>query len=125
MKRSAFKAKSYQWKRTELKRVPGTARTTLKLGKKSKAWAKTRRKLKQESVAQGIERCELRYEGCWGDNGLGYAHGRKRRHLQGDELKTLTILVCNSCHDKIEYLGPERMLEIVETVIANREREAA
>lgn len=122
-------------KRSEFKRVPGTARlerTPLprstkpmnKLGKKGKAWMKARRQLNQEYEAKGITSCELRFEGCWGNNANYYAHGRKRRHLKDDELKTLTILACNPCHDRIEYLGPEKMLAIVQETIAERKKVA-
>lgn len=95
-----------------------------KAGKKSKQWIVVRRRLKIEFEAIGITSCELRYEGCAGDTMLGFAHGRKRRHLKGDELEMLTILACNNCHDKIEYLGPERMLEIVERTIQQRRKAA-
>lgn len=96
----------------------GTKR--LKAGKKSKEWMAVRRRLKIQFEAQGITGCELRYEGCFGEGALGFAHGRKRRHLQGDELETLTILSCNHCHDRIEYLPPEQMLAIVQDVIGQR-----
>jgi len=91
-----------------------------KAGKKSRAWFAVRRRLKVEFEARGITSCELRYEGCAGDGMLGFAHGRKRRHLRGNELETLTILACNHCHGKVEYLGPERMLAIVNDVIKRR-----
>lgn len=81
-----------------------------------------RRRLSAEFAERGVTSCELRYEGCKGQVMLGFAHGRKRRHLKGDELKTLVILACNPCHDKIEYLGPERMLAIVQGVIVEREK---
>lgn len=107
---------------TPLKRsqIQRSGKPINKNGRRGKDWLKTRRQLSVEYAAQGITSCELRYEGCWGDKALGYAHGRKRRHLKGDELKTLTILACNPCHDRIEYLPPEEMLRIVQGTIANR-----
>src|SRR4051794_21867306 len=54
-----------------------------RVGKKARAWAITRRELSTEFAAQGITSCELGYEGCWRENALGFAHGRKRRHLKG------------------------------------------
>ncbi len=90
------------------------------IGKKSRNWIVVRRRLSVEFAALGVTSCELRYEGCQGARMLGFAHGRKRRHLKGDELETLVILACNPCHDKIEYLGPERMFEIVASTIQRR-----
>jgi hypothetical protein len=122
LQRSGIK-RSKPMKRSAMNR---SVRPVKKLGKKSKQWIAVRRRLKVEFQALGIMSCELRYEGCAGDTMLGFAHGRKRRHLKGDELETLTILACNHCHDAIEYLGPEKMLEIVERAIARRsERTAA
>lgn len=109
-------------RRTKLKRrVPGTAR--LKAGRKTNAWTKVRRELSKEFLAQGIVSCELKYDGCWGEAALSFAHGRKRRHLKEGELKTLTILACTPCHDKLEYLRPEEMLTIVENIICDRVEE--
>jgi hypothetical protein len=92
----------------------------LKAGRRTNDWIKIRRKLKVQYEAAGITQCELGYEGCKRDTWLSFAHGRKRRHLQGDELETLTILCCTCCHDKIEYLKPEEMLAIVRNVIFQR-----
>ena len=84
-------------------------------------WLKVRRELSTEFKAAGITSCELKYEGCWGEKALGWAHGRKRRHLKDGELKSLVVLSCNPCHDRIEYLKPEEMLAIVESIIAQRD----
>jgi len=83
-------------------------------------WIATRRRLKVQYEAAGITSCELGYEGCWHTGALGFAHGRKRRHLKAGELETLVCLLCGPCHDKIEHLGPDEMLRIVQNVIANR-----
>lgn len=90
-------------------------------GRRTKDWMKVRRELSAEFAAAGITSCELRLDGCWGDRALGWAHGRKRRHLKGDELKTLTALACNPCHARIEYLPAPEMLAIVQSVIERRE----
>jgi hypothetical protein len=119
IRNSSFKASSKPMKRSAMKRVPGTARS-LKPGRKTKQWNATRRKLVSEFAAMGITSCELRYEGCFGEGALGFAHGRKRRHLKGDELKTLVILICNPCHDRIEFLPAEEMLRIIQEVIEKR-----
>jgi hypothetical protein len=119
---STFKVhaeKNSQLKRSSMRR---NGRSRLKAGRRTNDWMRVRRILSREFAAAGITSCELKLEGCWGDRALGFAHGRKRRHLKGDELQTLTILSCNICHDKIEYLPPEEMLAIVQDVIERRER---
>jgi len=79
-----------------------------------------RQRLKVEFAAMGITSCELRYQGCKRDDWLSFAHGRKRRKLEGNELATLTILCCVPCHDAIEFLPPDEMLRIVNDTIAAR-----
>lgn len=91
----------------------------LKAGKKVRAWSKARRALKVEFMAMGITSCELRYEGCFGDDGLGFAHHSKRRKLKPEDMTTV-ILVCNQCHDQIERLPPLDMFCLVNETIASR-----
>lgn len=130
---STFKAKPSRWKPkgkyglggkkplgASLRRGNGR----LKAGRKTKEWESVRRQLKVEYDAMGITTCELRYEGCKYDDYLSFAHGRKRRKLIGDELRTLTILCCTPCHDKIEFLPPDEMLRIVIDTIAKRRKAA-
>jgi hypothetical protein len=129
---STFKVPESRLQRSGIKRSKPMKRSAMKksqrpmnkAGKRSKQWIAVRRRLKEAFEALGITSCELRYEGCRVNGMLGFAHGRKRRHLKGDELETLVVLACNPCHDNIEYLGPERMLEIVERTIQQRRRAA-
>lgn len=102
----------------------GKPQARLKAGRKTKAWEATRRKLKVKYAAMGVTFCELRYEGCKRDDWLSFAHGRKRRHLAGNELETLTILACTPCHDQIEALTESEMCAIVLNVIAARKKAA-
>lgn len=95
-------------------------RRVLWVGKKTIAWVNARARLKRKFLAAGITSCELQYPDCAGDNFLGFAHGRKRRHLQDGELESLVILACNNCHDRIERMSPEGMLAIVQSTIADR-----
>ena len=111
----------YEWRKA--KRPLGYS-GRLKPGRKIKAWTAERRKLKVKYAQMGITSCELGYQGCKRDDWLSFAHGRKRRKLEGDELSTLTILACVPCHDKIEFLPADEMLTIVQGVIANRRRAA-
>jgi len=104
-------------KRTQMKR--GNA-IRLGAGKKTRANKKTNAARKRKFEAQDLKTCELGYPGCTKDNFLSWAHGKKRRKLQGDELATCAILACINCHDVIERMSPEGMLAIVRSVIAER-----
>ena len=66
-------------------------------------WIKQRAKLKVEYEDRGITTCELRFEGCWFDNALGFAHRYKRGDPRCEHTFEGTLLACNPCHDKIEY----------------------
>lgn len=106
-------------KRTGIKRKTPLKPSNKRLGpgKKTKKWATTRSGLKPRFEAAGITTCELRYPGCWFNNGLGFAHAKKRRKLSEEDLEVV-ILACNPCHDKIEY--SPNMEETVMKVIENR-----
>jgi hypothetical protein len=66
-----------------------------------KGWENARRKLKQIFENAGITRCEV----CQTDWALGFAHRKKRRHIT-DEKELMTVaLLCNPCHERIEYGG--------------------
>ena len=79
-----------------------------------------RKKLKEFYFIKGITSCELRLPPnmrepgrCWRDTALGFAHKEKRwKYIKRPEdLWTFkeTILVCTSCHMKIEN---DRLLTI-------------
>jgi hypothetical protein len=95
-------------------------RSCLKGGKKTAANKRANAKLKREFEKQGITSCELGYPGCTRDEFLSWAHGKKRRKLEGNELETLVILACINCHNRIEAMNHEGMLAIVESVVAER-----
>jgi uncharacterized protein YlxP (DUF503 family) len=90
------------------------------IGKKTRAWRNCVVRLKKKFERMGITSCELKYEGCWRDESLGFAHGRKRRWLAEDELEQLVVLACNPCHDRIETLPADEMFSIVRETIAAR-----
>jgi hypothetical protein len=106
-------------KRSTKPMARGSKRLTA--GKKTKRWAAERRTLVQKFAAMGITSCELRYEGCWNDNALGFAHAAKRRKLREQDLDVV-ILACNPCHDHIEFLAPEEMERIVNETISSRQQ---
>lgn len=115
MRRTQLKS-SYNWKRSNPLR-----RSRMKgVGKATKEWNAVRRRLKVQYEAAGITECELGYPGCTRDNFLSFAHGRKRRHLQGDELEKLVCLACLNCHERIERLPESAMCGVVELVISER-----
>ncbi|MDQ3802954.1 MAG: hypothetical protein M3416_03760 [Acidobacteriota bacterium] len=93
-------------------------------GKKGRAWSSERRRLKERFYRRGIIYCELRYEGCYRDNFLGFAHARKRRKLRDGELGQV-ILACSHCHDLIERLSPDEMYDVVMSTIERREESKA
>lgn len=90
------------------------------VGKKTLANMKANAQLKREFEAKGITTCELGYANCTPDDFLSWAHGKKRRKLQADELTTCVILACINCHERIERMSPDGMLAIVQSVIAER-----
>jgi hypothetical protein len=57
--------------------------------------------------------------GCWWDNGLSFAHTKKRRNLIGNELE-IVALACAPCHAKLEIMPEKRMTDVILTVIGNR-----
>lgn len=93
---------------------------SLKAGKKVKAWNSIRVVLKKEFAARGIVSCELRFEGCMGDDGLGFMHHLKRRHLKPEDMRTV-LLACHKCHWEWERLGEAEMSKLVLKKIAERD----
>lgn len=78
----------------------------IKPGKRTKQWQAEVRKLKKLFDQKGIRYCELRFDGCWNYNGLGFAH-RHKRAFYYDKPTLLgefshIILACNHCHAIIE-----------------------
>jgi hypothetical protein len=98
------------------KRVKKPKRLKAK-GKKVDAWEATRKELIPRFQAAGITSCELRYDGCWKNNALSFAHSKKRRHIEAQELWEV-CLCCVPCHQVLEN-RPD-MTEIVRSVIARR-----
>ena len=88
-------------------------------GKKTIAWAKERAKLKLKFAEWGVTTCEVRFQGCWRDNGLSFAHAKKRRNLRQGELSEV-VLACAPCHTELELLPEAEMTKIVRRIIKNR-----
>ena len=86
----------------------------------TKQWNSTRKTLKKEFEYKGITTCELRYEGCWINNALSYAHSKKRRFICTEDDLREVALACVPCHQKIERLPHDEMERIVREVIERR-----
>ncbi len=87
--------------------------------RKTKEWDSVRRELKQKFLEMGITSCELGLEKCTRDNYLGFAHTAKRRKLSHEDLYEVALL-CNNCHEQIEYGTSEIMAHTIRMLIAKR-----
>jgi hypothetical protein len=87
-------------------------------GKRTREWQLLREQLKPRFEAVRITECEFNYTGCWHDNGLTFAHLRKRRNLQHGELGKVA-LACVSCHSKLELM-PEPLMTVTVLQVINR-----
>jgi len=85
-------------------------------GKKVKAWDACRARLKKRFEAAGITTCEV----CGTDSFLSFAHSKKRRHIQGDELSECALL-CIPCHQIAEVLPHAEMAALIRNIIATRD----
>jgi len=94
----------------------------LGIGKKMRTWNAIRAALKPRFQLAGITSCEFRFSGCWRDNGLGFAHRRKRRDCDTEEL-WICAIACNNCHDRFERLPHSEMYQIVNDAINARGRQ--
>lgn len=97
-------------------------RAPIKPGKKTIAWNNERRKLKAEFEAMGVAYCEACIDPfkCWGTQGLGFAHSKKRRKLKKGELSRV-ILACNYCHDILDNkMDAQEMEDFIDQVIESR-----
>lgn len=91
-------------------------------GKKTIAWDAERAKLKVRFLSMGITSCELKYQGCWRDNALGFAHSKKRNDIQKPHELSEVCLACSPCHQKIELLPKKEMAKVVRDIIHARRK---
>lgn len=96
-----------------------TARPLPRIGKKGKAWNEARAQAKTVFKARAIVTCEAGLGGCWRNNGLGFAHLKKRRNLKDGDLQMI-VLLCNPCHDKFEILPEAEMGQRLQAIIDAR-----
>lgn len=93
----------------------------LRAGTKTKQWEEDRSELKKEFAAAGVTECELRYEGCWRNNALTFAHKDKRQNLTPEEIRHAAILACTPCHQVIEQKPSAEMRKEIEAIIQSRD----
>jgi hypothetical protein len=86
------------------------------IGKKTDKWNRVRAKLKKRFESAGITRCEV----CFGSFGLAFAHSKKRRFIVNDEDLEEVALLCQPCHEKIEFSGHEQMYQAILNIINQR-----
>lgn len=77
----------------------------MKRGKKTRQWDNTRRKLKEQFERAGIVRCEV----CNGTFALSFAHRLKRRFITDQQELETVALLCQICHNEVEYAGHDEM----------------
>ena len=88
--------------------------------KKAKLWLKVRKEIIADFERRGITSCELRWDGCWVNNGLTLAHRMKRRKIQDEKELSTVANLCIICHNKVEILPYEEMFQIITEIINNR-----
>jgi len=86
------------------------------MGKKTNKWNAVRAELKKKFESMGVTRCEV----CYGTFALSFAHSKKRRFLQTEEDWREVALLCQPCHEKIEFSGHEEMYNAIIKIIGDR-----
>jgi hypothetical protein len=90
------------------------------VGKKGLANRRALAVFKRECVRLQIERCEVRYDGCFGE-ATTWAHGRRRRLLKPGELETFAVAACIPCHTTLDQkMSHEECAKEVTRIIALR-----
>ena len=80
-------------------------------------WNNIRRQIKKDFERLGVTRCEK----CGAAYPLGFAHRYKRRFITtAEEMKTVALL-CNPCHERIEFSGHENMYAAITEIIESRQ----
>jgi hypothetical protein len=93
------------------------------VGNKTREWQQAKRVLKPAFEDAGITECELRLDAnCWRNNGLSWAHSKKRGDIRGGELYEV-VVGCAYCHTMIEGMPKDKMTKLVREVIAKRTRQ--
>lgn len=103
-------------RRTQMKRVPGTARMERKpinkVGPRTKKWRTAWRFLKPELEKRGRTGCEFGFipHDCGGP--LDPAHSKKRGKVKGKDIYAVAMC-CRQFHDRMEVMPHEQMESLV------------
>ena len=122
-RKSTLKRRKFLTSKTKLTTTkPIISNKKLSIGAKTIEWDEERAKLKYKfKYILKITKCEAKLVGCWVTNGLTFAHSKKRRYLNKDELSKV-ILCCIQCHTTIEAYPNKKMQDFVEKIIESRVR---
>ena len=93
-------------------------------GKKTRNWENARVVLKKMFEAWEITRCEIKLEGCFNDDFLGFAHTERRNNLNQEDVRSpnKVVLACQSCHDKVDFRMDRKEAKLLlEGIIKKRE----
>lgn len=80
---------------------------------KTDKWTRVRAELKKQFKEWGVTRCEI----CAGTFALSFAHSKKRRFIYSEDDWREVALLCQSCHDRVEHSGHQKMYETIKDVI--------
>lgn len=83
---------------------------------KQKEWNRVRAQVKQQFLKMGVTRCEQ----CGAGYPLSFAHRYKRRFITTLEELATVALLCIPCHEKAEFAGHDKMFEIINGIIQQR-----
>lgn len=126
LKRSAMKRGTTELKRTEWKRVPGTARSELKrsrlnkVGPRTKRWQQVWRFLKPQLAKRDITSCEFGFIPHECEGPLDPAHSKKRGKMKGNDIYAVS-LACRKIHNYLDIeCSHEQMEALVMQAIQNR-----
>lgn len=90
-------------------------------GRRTQEWNRGRDRIKQLFLKRGITHCEV-CGASWENAELGFAHSKKRRHIDTDNGELFEVaLLCNyPCHREIEELPEWEMTERIRAIIKQR-----
>lgn len=83
----------------------GQRKPLKRIGKRGRINIEANRVLKTVYTRKGVERCEIKLEGCLRDWTLGFAHRHRRFwYYTHDGIGSYmeTVMACSNCHQKID-----------------------
>lgn len=126
LRRTPFKRKPFNAKKSREDSNKIKKYTRLKAGKKTAEWDAIRAELKEQFLSMGITYCEINYDSHCRKHVDGFAHTLKRRNMGKWETEEReanlreVVAACNYCHDKVEMQGEEAMKAFLQNKIHER-----